>query len=136
MVEQPATPSRREARCSCGALGATVHGEPVRISVCHCGQCKRRSGSAFAFNSVWPADQVETRGEFSTYTRSSDEGFWARFHFCPACGVTVFYEIERRPGLVSIPVGTFADPDFPPPTVEVYGELRCRWLPQLTDAQE
>ena len=136
MAENSDTQSSREARCSCGALGATAHGEPVRISVCHCGQCKRRSGSAFALTATYPSDQVETRGEFAIFTRTSEEGYWGRFHFCPACGVTVFYEIERRPGMVSIPAGAFADPDFPAPTVEVFGELRCPWLPELTDAQE
>ncbi|WP_414712285.1 hypothetical protein, partial [Sphingomonas sp.] len=24
-----------------------------------------------------------------------------RHHFCGQCGVTIFYEIERRPGMIS-----------------------------------
>jgi hypothetical protein len=44
------------------------------------------------------------------------------------CGSTVWYEIERRPGMVTIPVGGFADPAFPEPTVEVYGERRHPWI--------
>jgi hypothetical protein len=36
--------------------------------------------------------------------------------------ISVFYEIERRPGMISIPVGAFA---------EVYEEARCPWLPDL-----
>jgi hypothetical protein len=27
------------------------------------------------------------------------------------------------------PAGAFADPAFPPPSVEVYEERRCPWLP-------
>ena len=77
-----------------------------------------------------------TSGEPTTVTRSSEEGYWARHHFCPGCGVTVWYEIERRPGVISIPVGAFADPDFPAPSVEVYGERRCAWLPELAAVQE
>ena len=45
------------------------------------------------------------------------------------------YAIERRQGMITIPVGAFADPDFPPPTVEVYGERRCPWLPELAPEQ-
>jgi hypothetical protein len=82
-----------------------------------------------------PADQVEVRGEAASHTRGSDDGYWGRHHFCPTCGVTVWYEIERRPGIVSIPVGAFADPDFPPPTVEVYAE-RSPWLPKLAPHSE
>ena len=126
----------RTASCACGALTARASGDPVRISVCQCLECKRRTGSAFAWNATWPADQVEVVGPFASYTRSSDEGFWGRMHFCAQCGVTVFYEIERRPGIISIPVGAFADPDFPAPMVEVYGEKRCPWLPELAPVQE
>jgi len=126
----------REASCACGALTATAHGDPVRNSVCHCLDCKRRTGSAFAWTAHWPEDRVERRGEAASRTRTSEEGFWARQHFCPACGVTVWYEIERRPGVISIPVGGFADPDFPAPTVEVYGERRCSWLPEVAPEQE
>ena len=40
----------RRAQCSCGQLAAICAGEPVRVSVCHCLECKRRSGSAFSNN--------------------------------------------------------------------------------------
>jgi hypothetical protein len=125
----------RTARCGCGALTARAEGEPDRISVCHCLECKRRTGSAFSWNAHWPADRVETDGPYETFERGSDDGYWGRHHFCPRCGITVFYEIERRPGMISIPVGAFADPGFPPPQVEVYTERRCAWLPQLAPEQ-
>lgn len=126
----------REARCSCGALAATTTGEPARISVCHCLDCKRRTGSAFSWNSTWAEAQVEIRGEHANFTRTSDDGFWGRHHFCPVCGTQLFYAIERRPGMISIPAGAFADPDFPAPTIEVYAERRCLWLSELAPVQE
>ena len=118
----------RTATCSCGSLRAICRGEPVRVSVCHCLDCKRRSGSAFAYNATFPEDQVETSGTSNSFTRSSDEGYWGRFNFCPSCGSTVCYEIERRPSMITVPVGAFADPAFPEPTVSVYGERRHPWL--------
>ena len=118
----------RTATCSCGALQARCSGAPARNSVCHCLDCKRRSGSAFAWGATFKRDQVEISGESRSYTRIGDEGRWGRFHFCPACGVTVFYEIEARPAMITVPAGGFADPDFPAPDVSVYGERRERWL--------
>lgn len=126
----------REARCSCGAVTAVTEGEPVRNSVCHCLDCKRRTGSAFAWNAHWPQDRVRTTGDTKVATRISDEGFWARHHFCPKCGAFVWYEIERRPGIVSIPVGAFADPEFPAPAIEVYEERRCGWLAEIAPIKE
>ncbi|PWG01761.1 GFA family protein [Sphingosinicella humi] len=123
----------RVARCACGALSATCTGEPVRRSVCHCLDCQRRTGAPFAFNATFREDQVRIDGESAVFTRTSEEGFWGRFHFCPRCGSNVHYEIERRPGMVSIPVGAFADPSFPEPTVSVYDERRHPWLRIETD---
>jgi hypothetical protein len=65
------------------------------------------------------------------WERTSDEAYRSRGFFCAHCGSTVWYEIERRPGMISVPAGAFADPDFPAPTVEVYGERRHGWLPPL-----
>lgn len=121
----------RIARCSCGALSATATGDPVRNSICHCLNCKRLSGSAFSWNATFAEGQVAISGEHASFTRLSDEGFWGRHHFCPKCGIRVFYAIERRPGMISIPAGLFADPDFPAPTIQVYTERLCPWLPRL-----
>ena len=118
----------RRAECACGQLSAVCAGEPFRVSVCHCLDCKRRSGSAFAYGATFVAGQVASTGEFRTFTRTSDEGRWARFHFCPACGSNVFYEIEVRPGMVTVPAGGFAAPDFPEPKVSVYENRRCPWV--------
>lgn len=123
----------QRAECPCGALQADCSGDPVRVSVCHCLSCKRRSGSAFSYNATYARDQVEVRGAASIYASVSDEGHWARFHFCPNCGTTVWYEIELRPGMVTIPVGAFADPAFPAPTVMVYSERAHPWCVVATD---
>ena len=118
----------RLAACSCGSLRSTARGEPVRVSVCHCLECKRRTGSAFGYNATFMRDQVETTGESTRFQRDSEDGNWGAQYFCPTCGVTVFYEIERRPGMISIPAGAFADPSFPEPAVAVYSELRHPWI--------
>ena len=118
----------REASCKCGALKARCTGEPARISVCHCNGCKRRTGSAFSYNATYPAAQVETSGEASVFTGTGESGYWARDSFCPHCGSTVYYEIERRPGMISVPAGGFADPDFPDPAFSIYEERKHRWV--------
>jgi hypothetical protein len=126
----------REARCACGTLTARAEGDPVRISLCHCNDCKRRTGSAFAWNATYLAEQVTISGPFLSFQRSSDEGNWGRHHFCPTCGVSIHYEIQVRPGMISLPAGAFADQDFPAPTIEVYDERRCAWLPDFGMVRE
>jgi len=125
--------NERTASCSCGALRATARGEPVRVSLCHCLDCKRTTGSAFGYNATFVRGQVDTEGPSSRFRRSSDEGYWVAHSFCPSCGATLFYEIERRPGMISIPAGAFADPEFPEPTVSVYPERAHSWISFATD---
>lgn len=117
----------RHAECACGQLKADCEGEPGRISVCHCLNCQRRSGSAFAVQARFPADQVTITGQWKTFTLRGDEGGIGTFRFCPECGVTVAYAIDAMPGLLAIPVGTFADPQFPPPAYSVYEERMHAW---------
>jgi hypothetical protein len=124
------------ARCACGALTVSPAGDPIRISVCHCLDCKRRTGTAFSWNAHWPKDQVAVEGNHVSYSRSSDAGYLGEAPLLCDCGATVFYEVEQRPGIVSIPVGAFADPSFPAPRLEVYEERRCPWLPRLATVQE
>jgi hypothetical protein len=57
------------AACSCGQLHLTAHGDPARISMCHCLACQRRSGSAFAMQARFPASRVRVVGRFTEYTR-------------------------------------------------------------------
>ncbi len=75
----------------------------------------------------FPEDQVVVTGEWREWMRTGDEGCHIRFHFCPICGSTLFYMIDEDPGLIAIPVGAFADPDFPPPRFSVYERRRHRW---------
>ena len=125
----------RLASCSCGQLSAQVTGEPVRISLCHCLACQRRTGSVFGQQARFPRAQVTVSGRSTVFVRTGDAGSRASFHFCPQCGATVYYEAEGLDDFVTIPVGAFADPDFPAPTVSVYEERMHAWVLPPSDAE-
>jgi hypothetical protein len=125
----------REAACNCGQLRLTAEGDPIRISMCHCLACQRRTGSAFGIQARFEADRVRVVGRYADYVRTTDWGEERTFHFCPDCGATVFYTTAPAPDVVAVPVGAFADPSFPPPTVSVYESRRHPWL-SVPDAIE
>lgn len=124
------------AECRCGQLQAACEGEPVRISVCHCLACQRRTGSAFAVQARWPAGQVTVSGAAKTFERTGDEGSRVTYRFCPECGSTVAYELDTMPGVVAVPVGAFADPRFPAPKFSVYEERKHPWTVVLGEGVE
>lgn len=119
----------REAACACGQLRIRLAGEPHIVSSCHCLACQRRTGALFGASAFYPRDQVvSTHGEHSTFCRQGDSGAWLSFQFCPTCGSTVFWENERLPDIVSVAVGAFADPKFPPPARTVFTQTKHEWL--------
>ena len=123
----------RTASCRCGQLKATVTGDPVRVSVCHCLDCKKRSGSAFAVQARWPKAQVAVEGNSKTFVNTADSGNRITFHFCPDCGSDVHYEIDGKfdgkfDGLVAIPLGAFDDPYFASPRFSVWEKRKCDWV--------
>jgi hypothetical protein len=122
----------REASCTCGQLRITCTGEPVRISLCHCLECQRRTGSAFGVQAWYPRAQFRlTRGVAKQHVRVADSSRRISFSFCPDCGGTVFWEAERVPGEIAVAVGTFADPGFPQPRHSVWERRQHPWTSAL-----
>lgn len=117
----------RIASCSCGQLRLSCEGEPVRISICHCLECQKRTGSVFATQARFSREHVTMEGNASQWTRFGESGQSATFHFCPVCGSTVYWEPTATPDLVYVAVGAFADPDFPPPYISVYEGRQHPW---------
>src|ERR1700753_2390407 len=110
----------REASCSCGQLRLTVSGDPLRVSVCHCLACQRRTGSAFGVQARFPREAIRIEGWCMQYGRTGDSGSPRTFPVCPECGATVYLQPEGLPDAIVVPVGAFADPTFPEPKVSVY----------------
>ena len=125
----------RTASCSCGQLQAHVTSAPIRVSVCHCIACQRRTGSVFGAQARFPLTSVTINGTCKEFVRVGDEGTRTSFRFCPECGSTVFYTAEGLAGSIAIPVGAFADPKFPAPTFSVYEERMHSWVSMPPDIE-
>jgi hypothetical protein len=119
---------KRIASCSCGQLTVTTTEVPIRISVCHCLACQRRTGSTYGAQARFTRARVTIAGDSKQYVRVGDEGGRITFNFCSDCGATVHYFIEGQEEYIAIPIGAFADPGFPPPTVSVYEERMHSWV--------
>ena len=118
----------RTAACACGQLSIVVQGEPRGVGLCHCLACQRRTGSVFAALASF-APPYEVSGAATEYVRTGDQGARFRFRFCPVCGTSVFHTEEGyEDRSVSVAIGAFADPGFPPPKVSVYDSRRHPWV--------
>jgi len=106
--------AEHEGGCVCGAVRYVTRGEPMRVTVCHCTWCQRRTGTAFAVEPVFNEDQVEIKGgPLTKYRHVSDEsGRWLDNEFCARCGTNIGLTLEWRPGVRIIDAGTFDDPSW------------------------
>lgn len=100
--------------CVCGAVRFKTSGAPLRVTVCHCKWCQRRTGTAFGTEVVYESGQVEIAGaEIARYRHVSDEsGRWLDLEFCRRCGTNLGFTLEAAPGLRTLPAGTFDEPDW------------------------
>lgn len=128
--------TERTATCQCGALSAVCEGEPLAISACHCLACKKKSGSAFAAQARFAEDAVTLAGDARTWERRGDEGSLCRQSFCTNCGTTVWFTVDAQPDVIAVPVGCFADPQFPAPQYSVYEERKHGWVALIGDEIE
>jgi hypothetical protein len=128
-------PSERIANCACGRLRAHCSGEPLSVSLCHCLECQRRTGSSYGVAAFFDKDAVRIEGESTVFERPSDSGYPVVHHFCSRCGSTVFWYPLRKPDVVAIAVGAFADPRFPAPSKAVYDHHRHSWVTIAVEAK-
>ncbi len=73
--------------CLCGAVRFEAHGDPLGVSVCHCGQCRKQSGHLWASGHV-PVGDLAINGEVRWFQSSGK----AKRGFCPVCGSFLFWK--------------------------------------------
>ena len=122
MSEDPVV---RTGGCRCRQVRYSVRGEPLRVGVCHCTDCRQSSGSAFAFFAIWPIAAFTGEGQASSYNGRS---------FCPVCGSPVF---SLSGDEAEIMVGSLDEaPSDQRPGYELWTPRRETWLHALPWADQ
>ncbi|MCB1566878.1 MAG: GFA family protein [Xanthomonadales bacterium] len=119
--------TERIARCECGQLRLRCLGEPLRVSMCHCQSCQRRTGSVFGVQVRFRREQVSIEGESRVFVRTGDSGGRGELHFCPHCASTVFWFLDAEPELIAVAIGVIGDHSLPLPLYSVYESRRFPW---------
>ena len=115
----------RTGGCLCGAVRYRVDGGPTHVGRCHCGDCRKRSGSAFAIYGHWPRDAFELQGELARFDGDA---------FCPTCGSRI--GVVEDDG-VEINLGTLDEAPFElEPEAELWIKRREPWLHAVEGAAQ
>lgn len=108
-----------EGGCLCGNVRIVAMGQPDRVGLCHCLDCRKHHGAAFYAAAVFAEHAVRMTGKTAEYQGR---------HFCPSCGSSVF---ARSEGEVEIHLGSLDLPNQFTPTYELWTTRREAWLPEL-----
>jgi hypothetical protein len=103
--------------CLCGNVRIIATGEPYRVGICHCLDCRKHTGSLFHASAIFPEDAVAIEGETANYGGR---------HFCPRCGSSVFGRSEDE---VEVSLGALNAIDQFMPTYELWTIRHESWLP-------
>ncbi|TJW17428.1 MAG: GFA family protein [Mesorhizobium sp.] len=117
---------RRSGSCLCGGVQFSVTGEPLRVGLCHCKDCRKISGSAYSAFAIWPLEAFETTGIVNTYGGRS---------FCPTCGSRVTSVGENE---VEVMIGSLdvAPTEGLEPGYELWIGRREQWLQPLPGTRQ
>ncbi len=119
----------KTASCACARATITVTGEPVLHGVCHCTNCKQRTGSAFGISAYFPRTAVVgSAGDTNTYAFRSVQDHDQSRHFCTHCGTTLYWTLSALPELVGIAGGCFGEADLGEPTTSVTHSKKVGWV--------
>lgn len=103
--------------CLCGRVRFEATGQPYRVGICHCLDCRKHHGALFHASAIFPAESVTIHG---------DTRVFANREFCPHCGSTVF---GRSGDEIELNLGSMDAPDQFKPTYELWTVRRESWLP-------
>lgn len=110
--------------CQCGHVRFVAEGEPYRVGLCHCLDCRKHHGALFHASAIFPQDAVTIEGATSEYRGRA---------FCPRCGSSVF---ARSGDEIEVNLGALDAPDQLTPTYELWTIRRESWLPLFPVAKQ
>ena len=114
--------------CLCGKIRYSAEAAPAFVGLCHCHDCQKFTGSAFATVIGLPKASVTVTGTLKGFTKLGDSGKPIERRFCPDCGASILDECEVMPGIVMIAAGTLDDPSWLKPAAQIYCASAQPWV--------
>jgi len=120
--------SQYHAQCHCKKISVISQGAPNFVSMCHCQDCQRRTGSAFNLGAWFDKSKIKITGKIKTFTIIEHEGIEMTYHFCPDCGSSVYWSTPILTSALGIALGCFEDSQFAIPTSSFHENNRFNWV--------
>ena len=111
--------------CLCGSVEYIVTGEPIWCGHCHCGSCRRQTGSAMATFVAFEKKNFKIiRGDLAMFESSVG----VQRSFCGKCGTPISYQSNRIPDEIHLLLGALTHPENYTPDLHVFYREKISWL--------
>ncbi|WP_342359875.1 GFA family protein [Terrarubrum flagellatum] len=119
----------REGCCACGRTRYQLTSKPMFVHCCHCLDCQRQTGSAFALNALIEADRVELlSGDVEEIATPAPSGRPQLIYRCSICKVALWSVYGERRAIRFVRVGTLDEPSSLTPDVHIFTRSKQPWV--------
>lgn len=120
---------RMAGGCFCGAVRYRLTARPMFVNCCHCTECQRQTGSAFAINAVIECDCIVLEsGAPVPHEMKTESGRPHDIWRCPDCGSALWSDYGRRRVLAFLRVATLDAPSRLPPDAHIFTRSKIAWV--------
>jgi len=121
-------------RCHCGEITFEADIDPENVSICHCTDCQKLSGSPFRVVIPLPEEDFTLlSGEPKIYVKIAESGNQRQQTFCPTCG-TPIYATSNGPGprTFGIRAGALENGCQFVPKRQIWTDSAVNWLSSIS----
>lgn len=116
-----------EGGCACGAVRYVSQADPIFMANCHCRDCQKASGSAYAPIVVTDRSSVTITGDLIGHMTISAGGNEVTRSSCAKCGSLLFGWVEKNPGFIVIVASSLDDPEWFQPAFNLWTNSKPGW---------
>ena len=117
--------------CLCGTVAYEIRAAPLIMYYCHCGTCRKATGSSFATNIAVSTKDfaiVSGREALAAFESSPNK----HRYFCSRCGSPIYSHGEATKDIVSVRCGTLDGDPGVRPGIHGYVASKAPWY-EITD---
>ncbi|MFK5891589.1 MAG: GFA family protein [Pseudomonadota bacterium] len=124
--------------CLCGEIQFIIEGQIKNIIHCHCSQCRKAQGSAFATNGIVKAVNFKIISGQDLLTAYESTPGQTKY-FCKICGSPIMSKTKSKPDQLRIRLGTISSDIVERPMAHIFTTSKANWedisgdLPQYND---
>lgn len=115
--------------CFCGAVRYRMTIRPMFVNCCHCSDCQRQTGGAFAINAIVETDRLELEGEAPVVvTMPTGSGRPHDIYRCGKCQTALWSDYGRRKVMSFLRVSTLDEPHAIQPDAHIFTRSKVPWV--------